>query len=317
MTELANRPLAGILFILLGMSAITVNDLLVKLLSEGYALHQIVFIRSFFGIAISLIFLQFEGGWHLIRTDRPFAHAFRGILIVLCNLSFFMAIAAMPIGEATAIFFVAPLFITLLSVPMLGETVGPRRIAAVVIGFAGVIVMMRPGQSMDADGPGLVALLPIAAAATYAMFQLMTRQLRGSASAAAMAVYIQCTFLVVGLSFGLVTGDGRFAGGETNVSWVFLFRAWIVPLWSDVPMFVGLGCVSAVIAYCLSQAYRLAPAATVAPFEYIALPLSVMWGFLIWQDIPDLHAIAGIALILGAGLYVLARERVRRNDPSD
>lgn len=308
-TDETNRPLVGIFFIVFGMSCITVNDLLVKLLSDRYSLHQIVFIRSLFGISFSLLMVQFEGGWSILKTSRPGRHALRGGLIVVTNITFFMAIAAMPIGEATAIFFVAPLMISLLSIPMLGERVGPRRLIAVVIGFCGVLVMMRPGTESAGI---LTALMPVAAALTYALFQLMTRQLGGQAKASAMAVYVQGMFLIVAIAIGAVVGDGRYAHHFENPSLVFLFRPWIWPLAEDYALFAGLGVISAIIAYALSQAYRSAAAATVAPFEYVALPLATMWGYLIWHDVPDMRAWSGMALILGAGLYVLARERRKK-----
>jgi len=308
-TDETNRPLVGIFFIVFGMSCITVNDLLVKLLSDRYALHQIVLIRSLFAIGFSLMMVHFEGGWSILRTHLPFRHALRASMIVFCNIFFFMAIAAMPIGEATAIFFVAPLMISLLSIPMLGERVGPRRLAAVIIGFAGVLVMMRPGGGSAGI---LTALLPVGAALLYALFQLMTRQLGGMAKASAMAVYVQCMFLVVSLAIGLVIGDGRYADSFDNASLVFIFRPWVVPAMDDLWLFGALGILNAIIAYALSQAYRSAAAATVAPFEYVALPLATLWGFLIWHDIPDGRAWLGMALILGAGLYVLARERQKQ-----
>ncbi|WP_416899344.1 MAG: DMT family transporter [Minwuia sp.] len=306
-----NRPLAGIVFILAGMSMISVNDVLVKYLSDGYPLHQIVLVRSLVGICFSLVMVQFEGGWRILKTDRPILHILRGLLIVVANLTFFMALAAMPIGEATAIFFVAPLFITLLSVVILGESVGIRRIGAVIAGFAGVVVMLNP-LGRGGEGPGLlVALLPIVAAFTYASFQIMTRKLGASARASAMAVYIQTIFIVVSLGFFLVVGDGRLAEETDNPSLIFIFRVWVWPPVDDWPVFAALGVISAGVAYALSQAYRVASAATVAPFEYVALPLATLWGFLIFHETPDLRGLAGMALILGAGLYILARERRR------
>jgi len=306
-----DSPLTGIVFIVLGMAFISVNDALIKFLSDGYPLHQIVFVRSLVGIAISLVIVQFEGGLAILRTAHPLLHLVRGLLLVIANLAFFLALAAMPIAEATAIFFVAPLFITLLSIPILKDRVGPRRIAAVIVGFCGVLVMLRPGGGEA--GPGLlVSLLPVAAALTYALFQLLTRKLGGISKASAMAVYIQGLFIIVGLGFFVVAGDGRFADDVGGASLTFLLRAWSWPSGQDLTLFLALGVLSAGIAYALSQAYRSASAATVAPFEYVAMPLAALWGFLIWDEVPDLRSAAGMALILGSGLYVLAREQRRR-----
>ena len=169
-----NNPALGIICIVLGMTAITVNDMLIKLLSDGYPLHQIVFLRSIIAVAFSLGMVQLEGGWKILRTDKPFWHLARGLLLVVSNLSFFAALVVQPLADATALFFVAPLFITLLSIPILGEKVGIRRISAVLVGFAGVLVMQRPWESGGSDK--LVMLFPVLAAFTYALCQILARR---------------------------------------------------------------------------------------------------------------------------------------------
>ena len=141
-----DNPGVGILFITLAMLCISVNDMLIKHLSGDYPLHQMVFVRSAIGIVFSLIILQFEGGFSLLRTSRPWLHLLRGLCVVGSNMAFFAALAVIPLADATALFFVAPLFITLLSIPFLGERVGARRLGAVVVGFLGVVIMMRPGS---------------------------------------------------------------------------------------------------------------------------------------------------------------------------
>jgi len=305
-----NRPLTGISFIVLSMACLSVNDALIKFLSDDYPLHQIVFIRSLIGILITLVLVRLEGGFRILKTSRPGLHLLRGLLLVVSNLAFFLGLAAMPLAEATAIFFVAPLFITVLSIPILKDRVGPRRLLAVVVGFCGVLVMLRPGGEENAPGL-LVSLLPVVAALTYALFQLLTRRLGGISKASAMAVYIQGLFIIVGLAFFVVAGDGRFADFD-NPSLSFLLRAWTWPGNGDIVLFAGLGILAGAIGYSLSQAYRSASAATVAPFEYVAMPMAAFWGFVIWNDVPDLRAGIGMTLILGSGLYVLTREGRRK-----
>jgi len=305
----------GILFVLVGVFCISINDLLIKQLSGGYPLHQIVFARSGIGILVSLLIVQFEGGWGILRTRHPWLHTTRGLLIVVANMTFFLALAVLPLADATALFFAAPLFITLLSIPILGERVGPLRLTAVAVGFAGVLIMQRPWANPGAlEVNRLVLLLPVLSALTYALNQLMTRKLGVESKASAMAVYIQATFIVVSLMFFAVAGDGRFAEGATNGSVVFLLRAWVWPEGTDIWVFVGLGLNSAIIGYCLSQAYRLADAATIAPFEYVGLPLAVVWGFVVFGDLPVIEVWIGIALILGSGLFVFLRERQKARD---
>lgn len=305
-----NRPGAAIAFVLAGVLAISINDMLIKQLSGGYPLHEIVFFRAFIGILFSIGLVQLEGGWTILKTSQSGWHLLRGVLVVISNMAFFLALAALPLADATALFFVAPLFITLLSIPILGERVGVMRLSAVAVGFIGVIIMQRPwadAQSLQASR--LVLLLPVLAALTYALNQLMTRKLGVSSKASAMSVYIQGVFLLVSLGFFAVAGDGRFAGPDSSVSVQFLLRAWVWPASEDLWVLAGLGVNAAVIGYCLSQAYRIADAATVAPFEYIGLPLSVFWGLIIFGDLPLWEVWVGITLILASGLFVFIRER--------
>ncbi|MGI9524926.1 MAG: DMT family transporter [Hyphomicrobiaceae bacterium] len=305
-----NRTSLGIGFILVGMFCISVNDMLIKQLSGSYPLHEMVFVRSAIGILFSLLILQFEGGIRMLRTDKPGLHIVRGLFIVAANMSFFAALAAMPLAEATAMFFVAPLFITLLSIPFLGESVGVRRLSAVVVGFIGVLVMLRPGSFVaQPTADQIILVLPIFAAFAYACMQILTRRLGVSSTASAMAIYIQVTFVVVSLGFWCVAGDGQYAEGLENRSALFLLRAWTYPSQSDWPWFILLGFTSAIIGYSLSQAYRSADAATIAPFEYVALPMSIMWGWAIFGELPDVWVAVGICLIGGAGFYVFLREK--------
>jgi S-adenosylmethionine uptake transporter len=302
----------AIAFVLVGVLCISLNDMLIKQLSSGYPLHQIVFFRSVIAILFSFVFLQFEGGWRALRTDMPLLHLLRGVLVVIANMSFFLALAVLPLADATALFFVAPLFITLLSIPILGEKVGPLRIGAVLVGFVGVVIMKRPWDSAESLSVSrIVLLLPVLAALTYALNQLMTRKLGVNAPASTLAIYIQATFLLVSVLFFSVAGDGRFAEATTNASLQFLLRAWVWPADADRLVILGMGVNGALIGYCLSQAYRLADAATVAPFEYVGLPLAVFWGLLIFGDLPTWEVWTGISLILASGLFVFFRERMK------
>ena len=304
----------GVFFILLGMLCVTLNDVLIKRLSGDYPLHEMIFARSAIGLMVSLVIVQFEGGWRILRTDRPLLHLLRGLLVVMANMCYFTALAVLPLAEATALFFVAPLFITVLSVPLLGERVGPFRLAAVVIGFGGVLLMLRPGGAGGGAGGGvdrLTLLLPMLSAFFYACMQILTRRLGVASKASAMAVYIQGTFLGVSLLFLAIAGDGRLAEGVENESLVFLLRAWEWPAAEDGWLFLTLGCIAGVVGYAMSEAYRSAEAATVAPFEYVALPLAIFWGWVVFGHLPGPWVMAGIVLIVAAGLTVFLRERGR------
>ena len=308
--QATNNANLGILFIIGGILAISVNDMLIKELSGDYPLHELIFFRSAIGLAFSVVFVWMEGGWRILRTRRPFLHMLRGLLIVIANMTYFVALAAMPLADATALFFAAPLFITLLSIPILGEKVGVLRLTAVTVGFLGVVIMQRPWDSTaELQVSRIVLLLPVVSALTYALTQLMTRKLGVDTKASALAVYIQAAFLIVSVLFFVFAGDGRYAIGVENSSLQFLLRAWVLPESGDWWVLIGMGANAAIIGYCLSQAYRLADAATVAPFEYIGLPLAVFWGWIIFTEIPVWEVWAGMALIIASGLFVFVRER--------
>lgn len=313
----ANAEARGILFVLVAMFAISVNDTTIKALSGSYPLHQMVFIRSAIAIPISLVILRCEGGLALLRTATPGLHLVRAALIVMANMLFFAALAVLPLAEATALFFVAPLAITLLSIPVLGERVGPRRIGAILVGLLGVLVILgvggraRAGDAAGGDLPLWALALPLAAAFCYAGMQVLTRKLGVASRASAMAIYVQVSFLLVSAAFFVAVGDGRFAEATENPALAFLLAPWVWPAAADWPPLVLIGLAGGAIGYCLSNAYRLGNPATIASYEYVVLPLAIFWGWAIWGDVPGLRTLAGIVLICGAGLYVFLRERAQ------
>ena len=297
----------AILFIALGMFFISVNDMVIKRFSGEYPLHQMVFFRSAIGMFFTLILIHLEGGWRLLKTDQPGLHALRAVMVFASNMTYFAALAVLPLPDATALFFIAPIMITVLSISILGERVGPRRWGAVIVGFCGTLIMVRAQGSTRGDVSIWIYLLPILAAFFYATMQVLTRKL-AKTKASAMAFYIQITFVLFCGSSGLIVGNGQFADGVQHPSLVFLLRAWIVPSAADMSYFVLIGILATGVGYCLSQAYRSAPAATVAPFEYVLLPMSIMWGWVIFADWPGLPVWFGSAIIIAAGLYVIWRE---------
>ena len=163
----------GILSLLGAVALLTGSDSIIKWLSPFYALHEIMLIRAGFALMITMIIVKLEGGLSVLRTRRPSLHVLRGLLFVLANMLFFLGLANMPLADAVAIFFAAPIFICLLSKPILGETVGFWRWIAIFTGMVGVIVILRPGS--EAFSPS--AILPLLAAFTYACLQMMTRKL--------------------------------------------------------------------------------------------------------------------------------------------
>jgi drug/metabolite transporter (DMT)-like permease len=294
----------GALCAVLSVMFFSANDVAIKWLSDGYALHQVVLIRSLIGlVVIFAVIAPLTDGLAIIRTKRLRVHLLRGSFVVFANLTFFLGLAAMPLAEAVAIFFVSPLVITVFSVVFLGETVGPRRWAAIAVGFLGVIIMVRPGTSAFQ----LASLLPLVSAFCYAGMHILTRRIGGTESAATMAFYIQIMFVIVCATMGLTVGWGQFAD-QSDPSLAFLLRAWDWPQMADAPVFLALGAGTAFAGYLVSQAYRVAEASFVAPFEYLALPMAVVWGMLVFDEFPGLWDYLGMALILAAGLFMVRRE---------
>ncbi|HAD27456.1 MAG TPA: EamA family transporter [Rhodobacteraceae bacterium] len=290
----------------------SLNDLSIKFLSGDYPLHQIVFVRAAVALSITLfVIIPLDGGLVALKTQRPMIHVVRGMCVVVANSAFFAAIAVMPLANASAIFFVAPLFITGLSMLFLKEVVGFRRWVAVVVGLLGVVIVVRPtGAEFTA-----MTLMPAIAALAYASLQILTRRTGMSERASTMSFYIQLTFLLVTGGLALALGDGRFAGSD-NGALEFFLRPWIMPPTMDGLIMLALGGVSACAGYLISQAYRGTDAGVVAPFEYMTLLLAVFWGIVIWDEWPAFSTWIGIVLIAGSGIFVALREAKLDAKPS-
>ncbi|NKW91862.1 DMT family transporter [Rhodobacteraceae bacterium R_SAG9] len=282
----------------------SINDAAIKFLSGDYALHQIVLTRSLIGLAILLIVIvPFQGGFSALRTKRLGMHGLRGLCVVFANTTFFLGLAVLPLADAMAVFFISPLLITLFGAVLLGEIIGPRRKAAVAAGMIGVLIMIRPGAS-DFN---LALLLPLVSAVAYALLHVLTRKIGTTDSAATMAVFIQIVFIVVSACVGLLLGHGAYenAGGEM-IS--FLLRAWHWPATTDWPILFLLGCSIAFGGFFISQAYRVSEASLIAPLEYAAMPMGVLFGIVIFGEWPAPTTWVGMTLIIGAGLFVFWRE---------
>ncbi len=306
----AKAPLAGVFFALGGGVILSVNDLAIKALSGDYPLHQVILIRAFIGIALVLAVIGVSGtGFGQLRTRRPKEHLFRVSIVMVSNVTYFLGLAALPLADAVATAFVAPLIVTAMSAVVLGEKVGPHRWAAVAVGLLGVVVMVRPGSGVMQPA----ALLILISAVCYAGSHMMTRRMRDTESAMTLNFFVQCGFIVVSTTMGLLAGDGRFAGSG-DPSLAFLLRPWVWPPMGDWWAFAATGVAVGIGGMMISQAYRTSEAALIAPFEYIGMPMAIFWGVVVFGTFPDATGWLGIALICGAGLYTLARETLRRKD---
>lgn len=288
----------------------SVIDVIFKFLSGGYPLYQVVLVRTLVAMTVLLaVIVPLEGGLHVLRTRQPGIHLLRALAVLFANLCFFTGVAIMPLADAVAISFATPLVVTLLSVIILKEHVGPWRWGAVAAGFLGVLIIMRPGpQSFQ-----VAAILPFLGACGYATLHVLTRRAGSKDGAAALSFYPTFGFLLVSSVAGITTGNGRFATGD-SVAADYIFRAWTWPAPSDWWLFAAVGIAGSIGGYCVSQAYRLNEAGLAAPFEYIAMPMAVFWGVTIFGEWPDLPVWIGSALIVCAGLVSVWRE-TRGNRP--
>jgi drug/metabolite transporter (DMT)-like permease len=298
----------AILFAVVGSAVFSINDAAIKSLSADYALHQVILTRAIIGMIFVFGLMGVLGvPYRSLLTLRPRGHLLRVGFVMISNLTYFLGLAALPLADAVAIAFVSPLLLTVLSVVVLGEKVGPRRWTAVGVGLIGVVIMFRPGVGVFQPA----AILVLISALCYAATNMMTRHMKATESAFALNFYVQCGFILVSTIMGLTVGDGHLAGSQ-NPSLAFLLRGWVWPAPGDWPAFVACGLSVSIGGLMVGQAYRLGEAALVAPFEYVALPLAVIWGLVVFGTLPDIWGWLGIALILGSGLYTLWREtRVR------
>ena len=302
--------IAGVLFALGGSVTLSVNDLAIKALSGTYALHQVILIRAVISLAIILaVIWASRTGFRQLATLRRKEHLFRVSVVMISNVTYFLGLAALPLADAVATSFIAPVLVTLMSALVLAERVGPRRWAAVAVGLVGVLVMVRPGEGVIQPA----AILVLISAFCYASSHMMTRRMRDTESAMTLNFFVQCGFVVVSATMGLWVGDGHLSGSQ-NASLAFLFRPWILPATADLWAFVATGLAVGIGGLMMSQAYRTSEAALIAPFEYIGMPMAIVWGILMFQTWPDRTACIGIALICGAGLYTLWRETMRKKD---
>ena len=305
----ANRNLLGIGSLVLGMLIFSLQDIAVKWIGGDYSVLEIVTFRSLTALPLTLLFFRYEGGRGLPTTQRHMLEYIRGVFYFLSYTTHFMGLAALPLAEIAAIKFSGPLMITLLSVVMLSEMVGPRRWLALLVGFMGVLLIVRPGFATFNMGSIFILISVL----FYALATILTRKLQTTDSSATMSYYSSLVYLIATVILApVVILVGDFPDAHPSIA--FLFRAWAMPSLLDWIIMSGLGLVWAGGMYFLARAYSLAQASVIAPFEYVALPINVMWGLVIWHEIPTWMTLAGALLTLSSGVYILYRDQKERSE---
>jgi drug/metabolite transporter (DMT)-like permease len=278
--------LRDIVLMLLSMAVLSVMDAIMKQLTAHYPSLQIAALRGLVSLpfVIAWILWQRRGLVMLLRVRWGW-HVARGVLAVVMLTSFIYAISTMPLSEAYTLFFVAPLMITALSVPLLGEQVGWRRWAAVLVGFGGVLIVMRPGFV----AVNLATVAVLVGATCYALNAICVRILGRTDSTAAMSFWF--------MAF-VALGAGALAIPE-----------WQAVRFVDTGWLIGMGISGAVGQVLITEAFRCAPVSVIAPFEYSTLLWGVLLDVAIWGVLPGPVVFAGAGVIVGSGLYLIHRER--------
>lgn len=314
-TMVKNESLPGILLLITGGFVFSIQDVIIKFISGSYPVHEIVFLRSLFAVIPILAIVRLEGGTHLLRTESIVFHIIRGVLMFMCYTSYYLSIAAIPLSHTVTLFFCCPLFITVLSVIFLGEKMDRRGWCALFAGFCGIVVVMRPDMAVShADAvvnsdssimnPGY--LLALLSSLFYSINAVCTRKYGIHESGASLVFYPMVIYLLLSGIIWIAIGDGRF-NTAAHANMEFLLRHWTLPDNRDFLLLIVIGFVAATGTYCLSQAYKISQASVVAPFEYFAIPISVVWGYMFWQELPNGVQFIGIIMIISSGIYVLRR----------
>lgn len=281
-TDHVGRSIAWVIFGVMGGLGL---DLCAKQILHTYSLIEFILVRSLFGLLIFLVLApRFFGGFGKLRTTRLHWHLLRTLLAIGAMFGFFYGLSKMPLVNALTLGFTAPLMVTALSVPFLGEHVGSRRWAAVIVGFIGTMIMLRPGSSEFT----FASLSILIGAFCYACQAITARHL-ATESTLSLAVYVVAGPLM--LATFLIDSD-----------------SWITPNMSGW-LLMGLAGICSTIAWIgFINGYRGSSPAILAPFEYIALIGGAIAGYLIWDEVPDRWTVIGAATIIASGLYVVYRE---------
>jgi len=282
----AGNPTLGIGLLVLAEVVFAALDSAAKFLGEEMPVPMVVWGRYLFNLLILLAIFPGRRLRPALVVTRPWLVTLRGVLLLSMTYVFFTAISFIPLADAVAIGFLAPLIVVALSIPLLGETVGPRRWAAVAVGFTGVLLIIRPGFSEVHWAYGLMVLL----AAMFALFVILTRILTRTEGSTPL------------LFHGVVVGT---LGASLIVPWF-----WVDPTPVQWVIFAAMGALGGLAHLLLINAYKSAPASMLAPFQYSQIIFAAAAGWLVFGDFPDAFVWAGTGILVASGIYIWHRERV-------
>ncbi len=278
----------GIVFALGAFTIFSCADAAVKWLSATHSIFQIIFVSTLFAFIPMAGLVMREGGIRALRPRHPWLVALRALLLAIDMVFVFYAFTKLPLADAYTMLFTAPMLVTALSVPLLGERVGWRRWSAVAVGFGGVLIVLRPGFAEL----NLGHIAALASSSFFALSLIVARRIGNSETGSTLLVSMMLALLVV--------------------SGPILPTAYVASSPFDLALLAGVGLLMGLGHLGLIQALRLAPSAVVAPFHYSQIVWAVIFGLLLFGDRPGIWVIAGSSVIIAGGLYILWRETVRR-----
>lgn len=292
--------------VLLAIGLASTQDAIIKGMSGTYPVYETMLIRGFTSLPILGVWLAHTHGLQALLSPLWPRIVLRALILCSAYLAFILAIAAMPIANMIAIYFTMPFFVAGLAGPFLGERVPLYRWIAIIAGFVGVIVMVRPG--VQAFEPA--SLLALYSAFGYAVGQMMGRSLAQRVEPLVIANWQNAVYFVFAVVVGVIAQATGFAG-ESHKSLAFLTRPFVLPTLQDFLLLSAVGALAAFAMMSFISAYKLAESNFVAPFEYSGMVWAVLFGLLFFNDFPDLWTWGGMAIVAGAGLFMIAMDRLK------
>ena len=300
-----NNP-RGIILILLAMMVFSVQDGIMKHIFNFVSLYEVYLIRTVVSFLLLLIFLKLTKKPIVFKTQYPLLTFCRVIFFFFGFSSFYISLTVLPLGFATALFFVTPFLITIFAHFFLKEEIGIRRWCAIVVGFIGVYITLNP----DFSNFNYLSLLPILCAFCYSSSMIIIKKTSDKDSVYTQTFTFYFGAIIFSTIFYFIIGDGQYNTTDHPAS-QFIFREWFVDLESSILFMVATGVTASVAFLLLFTAYRVASPAVVSPFEYSILLWSSLIGWFYFNEIPSLTTVIGILIIVSSGIYIFMREKAQ------
>ena len=300
-----NNP-KGILLILSGMALFSVQDSLIKYIFEESALYELYFGRTLTALILLFIFLKFTSQKLVFKTHYPLLTCCRVICFFFGFSFFYISLTYMSLAMANALFFSSPFFISILAIIFLGEKVGIRRWLAILVGFIGVYIVLNP----DFENFNYMKLAPVACALFYAISMTITKITSDKDNVYSQMFHLYIGAIGISILFFIFTGKGQF-NTFSDPTFQFITREWFTNPTYAWPYIVAMGFVAALSFYCVFSAYSVASPSVVSLFEYSLIIWAIIIGYVLFNDVPTIRTFVGVALIIGAGVYIYLREKVK------